>query len=87
MYLQNPLTKTQDESLFVFYLFIYFYDDVYAEVPSLVKLRSVILLKACGSRDQPWSRFYLTLREFVEVLIYPKHGSKGLGMAEILFNP
>ena len=53
----------------------------------MVKLRSIILLKACGSRDQPWPRFYLTLREFVEVLIYLKHGSKGLGMAEILFNP
>ena len=86
MYLQNPLTKTQDESLFVFFYF-YFYDDVYAEVPSLVKLRSIILLKACGSRDQPWPRFYLTLREFVEVLIYLKHGSKGPSVAKIIFNP
>ena len=70
-----------------FFLIIIFYDDAYVEVPSLVKLRSIILLKACGSRDKLWPRFYLTLREFVEVLIYPKHGSKGLGMAEILFNP
>ena len=45
MYLQNPLTKTQDEPLFSL-------DDVHAEVPSLVKLWSVILLKACGPRDQ-----------------------------------
>ena len=90
MYLQNPLTKTQDEPLFFcfyFYFYFHFYDDVYAEVPSLVKLRSVILLKACDPRAQPWPRFCLTLREFVEVLIYPKHGSKGLGMAEIVFNP
>ena len=45
MYLQNPLTKTQGESSFS-------NDDAYAKVPSLVKLRSVILLKACSPRNQ-----------------------------------
>ena len=82
MYLQNPLTKTQDKSLFFFS-----YDDAYAEVPPLVKLQSVFLLKAYDPRDQAWSRFYLTLREFVEALIYPSHGFKGPGMADVLFNP
>ena len=53
MYLQNPLTKTKGESLFS-------HEDVYAEVPSLVKLRSIILLKAYGPRNQVWPRLYLT---------------------------
>ena len=56
MYLQNPLTKTQDKSLFFFS-----YDDAYVEVPPLVKLRSIFLLKAYDPRDQAWSRFCLTL--------------------------
>ena len=43
-----------------------------------MKLRSVILFKAYDPRDQAWSRFCLTLREFVEALIYPSHGFKGL---------
>ena len=74
MYLQNPLIKTQDKSLFFFFS----YDDAYAEVPPLVKLRSVFLLKAYDPRDQAWSRFCLTRKEFVEALIYPSHGFKGL---------
>ena len=53
MYLQNTLTKTQGESSFS-------NDDAYAKVLSLVKLQSVIVLKACGSRDQVWPRLYLT---------------------------
>ena len=53
MYLQNTLTKTQGESSFS-------NDDAYAKVPSLVKLQNVILLKACGSKDQVWPRLYLT---------------------------
>ena len=52
-----------------------------------MKLRSVILFKAYDPRDQAWSRFCLTLREFVEALIYPSHRFKGLRMAEVLFNP
>ena len=36
--------------------------------------------------DQVRPRFYLTLREFIEMLIDPGHGSEGLGMTEILFN-
>ena len=80
MYFWNPLMKTQGESLF-------YRDGAYVEVPSLVKLRGIILLKACGLRDQAWPRFYLTLGEFIKVLIYPKHGSKGPSVAKILFNP
>ena len=53
MYPQNPSTKTQGEPLFS-------YDDAYAEVPSLLNLRSVNLPKACGLRGQAWPRFYLT---------------------------
>ena len=53
MYPQNPLTRTQGEPLFS-------YNDAYAEVPSLVNLRSVNLPKACGSRGQVWPRFCLT---------------------------
>ena len=53
----------------------------------MVKLRSVILFKAYDPRDQAWSRFCLTLREFIEALIYPKHVFEGLGMAKVLFNP
>ena len=52
MYIHNPLTKTQGESSFSD-------DDAHAKVLSLVKLRSVILLKACGLRDQVWLRLYL----------------------------
>ena len=39
-----------------------------------------------GSRDQAWPRFCLTLREFVEALIYLRYGSEGLVMAKVLFN-
>jgi len=59
MYLQNPLTRTQGESLFS-------HDDVYAEVPSLMKLRSIILLKACGLRNQAWPRLFLTHGYFLK---------------------
>ena len=45
MYPQNPLTKTQGESLFSC-------DDAYAKVPSLASLLSVNLPKACDPRDQ-----------------------------------
>ena len=51
-----------------------------------MKLRSVILFKAYDPRDQAWSRFCLTLREFVEALIYPRHGFEGPSMAKVLFN-
>ena len=40
-----------------------------------------------GLRDQAWPRFCLTLREFIEALIYPRHGSEGLDMVEVVFNP
>ena len=39
-----------------------------------------------GLGDQAWLRFCLTLRVFIEALIYPRHVSRGLGMEEILFN-
>ena len=44
MYLQNPLTKTQGESLFSC-------DDAYAEVSSLVSLLSFNLPKVCDMRN------------------------------------
>ena len=53
MYLQNPLTKTQDKSLFS-------HDDAFVEVPSLVNLQSINLPKACGPKGQAWLRFCLT---------------------------
>ena len=36
-------------------------------------------------RDQAWLRCSLTLREFIEALIYPRPGSNGAGMAEVFF--
>ena len=38
-----------------------------------------------GLRDhaRPW--FFLNLRAFLETLIYQRHGSNGVGMAEVFF--
>ena len=49
----ESLTKTRGEYSFS-------HDDAYAEVPSLVNLRSINLPRACGLRGQAWSRFCLT---------------------------
>ena len=65
MYPQNPLTKTQGESLFS-------WDDAYAEVPSLVILLSVNLPQACGPRSQAWSRFCLTFEQVMKSVNLPK---------------
>ena len=39
-----------------------------------------------GSRDQIWPRISLTLREFIETIIYQRRKSKGPSMTEVLFN-
>ena len=40
-----------------------------------------------GTRVQASPRFCLTFREFIVALIYLRHGSEGLGKAEVVFNP
>ena len=45
------------------------------------------IYQGMGLWDQMWLRFCLILREFIEALIYSRHGSKGPGMDKVLFNP